>query len=120
MKICWKMLLLLKIFYLSLFLIIFQEVASSFKHDWEFSPKESSGGKNVTSSKTLRSRRADDRGLAQEPPWLRAKRLVEDLFANYSKLVRPRLNQSQTVNVRFDIRLKQLVEVDIKSQQVTF
>ena len=90
---------------------------SSYHFDSESQNFASNSFSRHNNSLSLTKRSTED-DLPGEAPWLRAARLVEDLFANYSKLVRPRLDQSKTVNVRFDIRMKQLVEVDIKSQQV--
>ncbi len=55
---------------------------------------------------------------SKRPPWVRAKSLITDLLANYSKIVRPRNDQSEAVNVYFDIKIKQLIRVDVKTQQV--
>ena len=55
-----------------------------------------------------------------EPPWRRAKILKDELFRRYSSIVRPSINQSETVNVWLNIKLKQLVKVDIKDEQARF
>ena len=55
-----------------------------------------------------------------DPPCIRAKILKDELFRRYSSIVRPRINQSETVNVWLNIKLKQLVKVDIKDEQARF
>lgn len=40
-----------------------------------------------------------------------AKRLFEDLMADYNKLVRPVNNNNDTLDVRFKLRLSQLLDV---------
>lgn len=40
-----------------------------------------------------------------------AKRLFEDLTADYNKLVRPVMNDSDTLEVKFKLRLSQLLDV---------
>ncbi|XP_075248121.1 acetylcholine receptor subunit alpha-like isoform X2 [Convolutriloba macropyga] len=67
------------------------------------------------------SEESSDDGIATTlSPEARVQKLVTHLLANYTKVVRPRLNQSRTVDVYFDIRIKQLVNVDIHSSQVQF
>ena len=48
------------------------------------------------------------------PVQLNANRLIDYLFANYTTLIRPRINQSETVEVHFDIAMKQVIDVDVK------
>ena len=43
-----------------------------------------------------------------------ANRLIHYLFNNYTTLIRPRINQSETVRVQFDIAMKQVIDVDVK------
>ncbi|XP_063710528.1 acetylcholine receptor subunit beta-like 2 [Symsagittifera roscoffensis] len=86
--------------------------------------KQNSVSRNRTSNgdNERRTRRSEsDASRSTTPsPQIRAQRLVQELLGNYTKVVRPRLNQSQTVNIYFDIRIKQLVNVDVKSSQVQF
>ena len=85
--------------------------------------KQNSVSRNRTSNgdNERRTRRSEsDASRSTTPsPQIRAQRLVQELLGNYTKVVRPRLNQSQTVNIYFDIRIKQLVNVDVKSSQVS-
>ncbi|XP_063718390.1 neuronal acetylcholine receptor subunit alpha-4-like isoform X2 [Symsagittifera roscoffensis] len=48
-----------------------------------------------------------------------ANRLIDYLFNNYTTLIRPRINQSDNVRVQFDIAMKQVIDVDVKTQQMT-
>ena len=48
-----------------------------------------------------------------------ANKLREYLFQNYSVLIRPKLNQSEPVIVKFDIALKQVIDVNVKTQKMT-
>uniref|UniRef100_A0AC35FQN9 Neurotransmitter-gated ion-channel ligand-binding domain-containing protein n=1 Tax=Panagrolaimus sp. PS1159 TaxID=55785 RepID=A0AC35FQN9_9BILA len=48
-----------------------------------------------------------------------AARLFEDLLADYNKLVRPVDNNSQTVVVKFKLKLSQLLDVHEKNQIMT-
>lgn len=40
-----------------------------------------------------------------------ARRLFDDLLSNYNKLVRPVKNHTQTLQVRVDLKLSQLLDV---------
>ena len=48
-----------------------------------------------------------------------ANRLKNYLFQNYSMLIRPKMNQSETLVVNFDIALKQVIDVNVKTQKMT-
>ncbi|RCN50784.1 hypothetical protein ANCCAN_03170 [Ancylostoma caninum] len=48
-----------------------------------------------------------------------ANRLFEDLLADYNKLVRPVDNNSDTLVVRFKLKLSQLLDVHEKNQIMT-
>ena len=48
-----------------------------------------------------------------------ARRLQEELFSNYTNILRPVGNYEEPVVVESDLVLKQLVEVDVKTQQMT-
>ncbi|XP_075239250.1 neuronal acetylcholine receptor subunit alpha-10-like [Convolutriloba macropyga] len=45
--------------------------------------------------------------------------LTDYLFANYSAYIRPRLDQDESVLVNFYIGLRQVIDVDVKAQQMT-
>ena len=48
-----------------------------------------------------------------------ANKLKTYLFQNYSILIRPKINQSDTLVVNFDIALKQVIDVNVKTQKMT-
>ena len=48
-----------------------------------------------------------------------ANKLKTYLFQNYSILIRPKMNQSETLVVNFDIALKQVIDVNVKTQKMT-
>ena len=48
-----------------------------------------------------------------------ANDLRKHLFQNYSVLIRPKINQSESLIVNFDIVLKQVIDVNVKTQKMT-
>ncbi|KAL0270716.1 UNVERIFIED_CONTAM: hypothetical protein PYX00_008024 [Menopon gallinae] len=48
-----------------------------------------------------------------------AKRLYDDLLSNYNRLIRPVINNTETLTVRLGLKLSQLIEVNLKSQVMT-
>ncbi|KAJ8688545.1 hypothetical protein QAD02_024340 [Eretmocerus hayati] len=48
-----------------------------------------------------------------------AKRLYDDLLSNYNRLIRPVLNNNDTVVVKLGLRLSQLIELNLKDQILT-
>ncbi|CAH1785823.1 unnamed protein product [Owenia fusiformis] len=48
-----------------------------------------------------------------------AKRLYDDLLSGYNKLVRPVLNNSNTLTVELGLRLSQVIDIDEKNQIMT-
>ncbi|XP_076334111.1 acetylcholine receptor subunit alpha-like 1 isoform X1 [Tachypleus tridentatus] len=48
-----------------------------------------------------------------------AKRLYDDLMSGYNRLVRPVSNNSDTLTVRMDLKLSQLIDVNMKNQIMT-
>lgn len=48
-----------------------------------------------------------------------AKRLYDDLLSNYNRLIRPVVNNSETLTVWLGIKLSQLIEVNLKNQVMT-
>ena len=48
----------------------------------------------------------------------KAKKLEDDLFREYYKFVKPKLNQSEAVIVKYKAFLQQLVNVDVETQRV--
>lgn len=48
-----------------------------------------------------------------------AKRLFEDLLSGYNKLIRPVANNSDLLQVKFKLRLSQLLDVHEKNQIMT-
>ncbi|XP_063232582.1 acetylcholine receptor subunit beta-like 2 [Bacillus rossius redtenbacheri] len=48
-----------------------------------------------------------------------AKRLYDDLLSNYNRLIRPVINNTETLIVRLGLRLSQLIEVNLKNQVMT-
>lgn len=49
-----------------------------------------------------------------------AKRLYDDLLSNYNRLIRPVVNNTETLVVRLGLKLSQLIEVSISSLVVQF
>lgn len=47
-----------------------------------------------------------------------AKRLYDDLLSNYNRLIRPVVNNSETLTVWLGLKLSQLMEVNLKNQVV--
>ena len=45
--------------------------------------------------------------------------MIQEMFKNYSIIVKPRLNMSEMVTVYLDLKLTQLVKVDIDLHQVS-
>lgn len=48
-----------------------------------------------------------------------AKRLYDDLLSNYNRLIRPVVNNSETLTVQLGLKLSQLIEVNLKNQVMT-
>ncbi|XP_022243260.1 acetylcholine receptor subunit alpha-like 1 isoform X1 [Limulus polyphemus] len=48
-----------------------------------------------------------------------AKRLYDDLMSSYNRLVRPVRNNSDTLTVRMNLKLSQLIDVNMKNQIMT-
>nr|CAD7446648.1 unnamed protein product [Timema bartmani] len=48
-----------------------------------------------------------------------AKRLYDDLLSNYNRLIRPVVNNSESLTVSLGLKLSQLIEVNLKSQVMT-
>ncbi|XP_037030656.1 acetylcholine receptor subunit beta-like 2 isoform X2 [Bradysia coprophila] len=48
-----------------------------------------------------------------------AKRLYDDLLSNYNRLIRPVVNNTETLTVWLGIKLSQLIEVNLKNQVMT-
>lgn len=48
-----------------------------------------------------------------------AKRLYDDLLSNYNRLIRPVVNNSETLTVYLGLKLSQLIEVNLKNQVMT-
>ncbi|KAJ9590338.1 hypothetical protein L9F63_027823, partial [Diploptera punctata] len=48
-----------------------------------------------------------------------AKRLYDDLLSNYNRLIRPVINNTETLTVWLGLKLSQLIEVNLKSQVMT-
>lgn len=48
-----------------------------------------------------------------------AKRLYDDLLSNYNRLIRPVVNNSETITVWMGLKLSQLIEVNLKNQVMT-
>lgn len=47
------------------------------------------------------------------------KRLYDDLLANYNRLIRPVVNNSETLTVFLGLKVSQLIEVNLKNQVMT-
>ncbi|KAL0125475.1 hypothetical protein PUN28_004524 [Cardiocondyla obscurior] len=47
------------------------------------------------------------------------KRLYDDLLSNYNRLIRPVLNNTETLTVRLGLKLSQLIEMNLKNQVMT-
>lgn len=48
-----------------------------------------------------------------------AKRLYDDLLSNYNRLIRPVINNTETLTVWLNLKLSQLIEVNLKNQVMT-
>ncbi|XP_055389268.1 acetylcholine receptor subunit beta-like 2 [Condylostylus longicornis] len=48
-----------------------------------------------------------------------SKRLYDDLLSNYNRLIRPVVNNSETLTVYLGLKLSQLIEVNLKNQVMT-
>lgn len=48
-----------------------------------------------------------------------AKRLYDDLLSNYNRLIRPVVNNTETITVWLGLKLSQLIEVNLKNQVMT-
>lgn len=48
-----------------------------------------------------------------------AKRLYDDLLSNYNRLIRPVVNNTETLTVWLGLKLSQLMEVNLKNQVMT-
>ncbi|XP_034241492.1 acetylcholine receptor subunit beta-like 2 isoform X2 [Thrips palmi] len=48
-----------------------------------------------------------------------AKRLYDDLLSHYNRLIRPVINNTETLTVHLGLRLTQLIEVNMKNQVMT-
>lgn len=48
-----------------------------------------------------------------------SKRLYDDLLSNYNRLIRPVVNNSETLTVWLGLKLSQLIEVNLKNQVMT-
>lgn len=48
-----------------------------------------------------------------------AKRLYDDLLSNYNRLIRPVVNNTETLTVYMGLKLSQLIEVNLKNQVMT-
>nr|AKV94623.1 nicotinic acetylcholine receptor alpha8 variant A [Periplaneta americana] len=48
-----------------------------------------------------------------------AKRLYDDLLSNYNRLIRPVINNTETLTVWLGLKLSQLIEVNLKNQVMT-
>lgn len=48
-----------------------------------------------------------------------AKRLYDDLLSNYNRLIRPVINNTETLTVWLGLKLSQLMEVNLKNQVMT-
>ncbi len=48
-----------------------------------------------------------------------AKRLYDDLLSNYNRLIRPVVNNTESVTVWLGLKLSQLIEVNLKNQVMT-
>ncbi|XP_033207948.1 acetylcholine receptor subunit alpha-like 2 isoform X1 [Belonocnema kinseyi] len=48
-----------------------------------------------------------------------AKRLYDDLLSNYNRLIRPVLNNTDTIVVKLGLRLSQLIDLNLKDQILT-
>jgi nicotinic acetylcholine receptor len=55
--------------------------------------------------------------LAQANP--HAKKLYDDLLANYNRLIRPVSNNTEKLTVKLGLKLSQLIDVDLKNQVMT-
>jgi len=47
------------------------------------------------------------------------KRLYDDLLSNYNRLIRPVVNNTETLTVWLGLKLSQLIEVNLKNQVMT-
>ena len=47
-----------------------------------------------------------------------AKRLYDDLLSNYNRLIRPVVNNTETLTVWLGLKLSQLIEVNLKNQVI--
>lgn len=47
------------------------------------------------------------------------KRLYDDLLSNYNRLIRPVVNNSETLTVWLGLKLSQLIEMNLKNQIMT-
>lgn len=54
--------------------------------------------------------------LAVSRGHLASKRLYEDLLSDYNRLIRPVLNNNDTVYVNLSLKLTQLLEINMKQQ----
>lgn len=59
---------------------------------------------------------ADIKQLEANPE---AKRLYDDLLSNYNRLIRPVVNNTETLTVFLGLKLSQLIEVNLKNQVMT-
>ncbi|XP_012279872.1 acetylcholine receptor subunit beta-like 2 isoform X4 [Orussus abietinus] len=48
-----------------------------------------------------------------------SKRLYDDLLSNYNRLIRPVINNTETLTVRLGLKLSQLIEMNLKNQVMT-
>lgn len=48
-----------------------------------------------------------------------AKRLYDDLLSNYNRLIRPVINNTETLTVWVGLKITQLIEVNLKNQVMT-
>lgn len=48
-----------------------------------------------------------------------AKRLYDDLLSNYNRLIRPVVNNTETLTVWLGLKITQLIEVNLKNQVMT-
>lgn len=49
-----------------------------------------------------------------------AKRLYDDLLSNYNRLIRPVVNNTETLVVRLGLKLSQLIEVSLNNFKIDF
>lgn len=47
------------------------------------------------------------------------KRLYDDLLSNYNRLIRPVVNNTETLTVWLGLKLSQLIEVNLRNQVMT-